>query len=52
MTSAYEDLNKFLDRFTNEINILKSELDNSQSGEEIKKFIYKERLSVLNKISQ
>jgi len=52
MTSAYEDHTKFLARFANEINILKSELDNSQSGEEIKKFIYKERLSVLNKISQ
>ena len=51
MTSAYEGLNKFLDRFTNEIDKLKSELDNSQSGNEIKNFIYQERLSVVKKIS-
>ena len=51
MTSAYEGLNKFLDRFTNEIDKLKSELDNSQSGNEIKNFIYQERLTVVKKIS-
>ena len=50
--SAYDDLNKFLARFADEIHKLKSELDNSQSGDEIKKFIYQERLSVLKKISQ
>jgi tRNA nucleotidyltransferase (CCA-adding enzyme) len=50
--SAYDDLNKFLARFADEIHKLKSELVNSQSGDEIKKFIYQERLSVLKKISQ
>jgi len=52
MTPTYEDLNKFLAQFSNEISQLKSELDTKKSGDEIKKFIYQERLSVLKKISQ
>jgi tRNA nucleotidyltransferase (CCA-adding enzyme) len=50
MTLNYEDLNNFLARFANEINKLKSKLDNSKSGDEIKKFVYQERLSVLKKL--
>ena len=50
MTINYEDLNNFLARFANEINKLKSKLDNSKSGDEIKKFVYQERLSVLKKL--
>jgi len=50
MTVNYEDLNNFLARFANEINKLKSKLDNSKSGDEIKKFVYQERLSVLKKL--
>jgi len=51
MTSPFEDLNKFLSLFSNEISQLKSELDTSKSGDEIKEFVYKERLSILKKIS-
>ena len=47
-----DEINKFLDLFTKEIDKLKNELDHLQSGDEIKKFIYQERLSVLKKISQ
>ena len=50
MTVNYEELNNFLARFANEINKLKSKLDNSKSGDEIKKFVYQERLSVLKKL--
>jgi tRNA nucleotidyltransferase (CCA-adding enzyme) len=50
MTLNYEDLNNFLARFANEINKLKSKLDNSKSGDEIKMFVYQERLSVLKKL--
>jgi tRNA nucleotidyltransferase (CCA-adding enzyme) len=52
MTPTYEDLNKFLYLFSNEINQLKSELHTLKSGGEIKNFVYQERLSVLKKISQ
>ena len=52
ITPIYEDLNKFLYLFSNEINKLKSEVCTLKSGDEIKKFIYQERLSVLKKISQ
>ena len=52
MTSPFEDLNKFLSLFSNEISQLKSELDTSKSGDEIKEFVYQERLSVIKKISQ
>ena len=51
MTSPYENLNKFLSLFSNEISQLKSELDTSKSGDEIKEFVYQERLSILKKIS-
>ena len=51
MTSPFEDLNKFLSLFSNEISQLKSELDTSKSGDEIKEFVYQERLSILKKIS-
>ena len=47
----FENLNKLLILFSNEINQLKSEVDLSNSGEEIKKLIYQERLSVLKRIS-
>ena len=50
MTSPFEDLNKFLSLFSNEISQLKSELDTSKSGDEIKEFVHQERLSVLKKI--
>jgi tRNA nucleotidyltransferase (CCA-adding enzyme) len=52
ITPIYEDLHKFLYLFSNEINKLKSEVYTLKSGDEIKKFIYQERLSVLKKISQ
>ena len=52
MNPTYEDLNKFLYLFSNEINQLKSELHTLKSGGEIKNFVYQERLSVLKKISQ
>ena len=51
MTSPFENLNKFLSLFSNEISQLKSELDTSKSGDEIKEFVYQERLSILKKIS-
>ena len=51
MTSPFEDLNKFLSLFSSEISQLKSELDASKSGDEIKEFVYQERLSILKKIS-
>jgi len=50
-TSTHEDINKFLDLFSDEINQLRTKLDTSKSGEEIKKLIYQDRLSVLKKIS-
>jgi tRNA nucleotidyltransferase (CCA-adding enzyme) len=52
MTPTYENLNKFLALFSNEINQLKIELDILQSGEEIKNVVYQERLSVIKKISR
>ena len=51
MNSIDEDIKKFLDLFADELNQLKSEVDLSNSGEEIKKLIYQERLSVLKRIS-
>jgi len=51
MSSPYECLNKFLSLFSSEISQLKSELDASKSGDEIKEFVYQERLSILKKIS-
>ena len=51
MASSYEDLNRFLLLFSNEITQLKSKLDSSKSGDEIKEFVYQERLSVIKKIS-
>ena len=50
-TSPFESLNKFLSLYSNEISQLKSELDTSKSGDEIKEFVYQERLSILKKIS-
>jgi len=47
---AFEDHNKFLSLFSNEMSQLKSELDTSKSGDEIKEFVHQERLSVLKKI--
>ena len=49
--STFEDLNKLLVLFSNEINQLKIKLDTSKSGDEIKEFVYQERLSLLKKIS-
>ena len=50
-TSPFVGLNKFLSLYSNEISQLKSELDTSKSGDEIKEFVYQERLSILKKIS-
>ena len=50
-TSPFVSLNKFLSLYSNEISQLKSELDTSKSGDEIKEFVYQERLSILKKIS-
>jgi tRNA nucleotidyltransferase (CCA-adding enzyme) len=50
-TTIYEDIKKFLDLFSDEINQLRSKLDTSKSGEEIKNLIYQDRLSALKKIS-
>jgi len=49
---TFENLNKLLVLFSNEINQLKSELDTSKSGDEIKEVVYQERLSLIKKISQ
>ena len=49
---AFKNLNKFLVLFSNEINQLKSKLDTEKSGDEIKEFVYQERLSAIKKISQ
>jgi len=51
-TPTFENLNKLLVLFSNEINQLKSELDTSKSGDEIKEVVYQERLSLIKKISQ
>jgi tRNA nucleotidyltransferase (CCA-adding enzyme) len=50
-TSTNDEIKKFLDLFSGEINQLRSKLDTSKSGDEIKKLIYQNRLSVLKKIS-
>jgi len=47
----FKDIKTFLDLFSKEIRQLKSEVDLSNSGEDIKKLIYQERLSLLKKIS-
>ena len=47
----FKDIKIFLDLFSKEIRQLKSEVDLSNSGEDIKKLIYQERLSLLKKIS-
>jgi len=47
----FKDIKTFLDLFTEEIRQLKSEVDLSSSGEDIKKLIYQERLSLLKKIT-
>ena len=47
----FKDIKIFLDLFTEEIRQLKSEVDLSNSGEDIKKLIYQERLSLLKKIT-
>ena len=52
MTPPNEALNKFIFLFSNEINQLKSKLDSSKSGDEIKEFVYQERLSALKKITK
>jgi len=52
MTPIYEDLNKFLYLFSYEVKKCKSDLHSLKSGDEIKKFVYQERLSILKKISQ
>ena len=52
MTPSYDALNEFIFIFSNEISQLKSKLDTSKSGNEIKKFVYQERLSVLEKITK
>ncbi len=49
---TFENLNKLIVLFSNEINQLKSELDTSKSGGEIKEVVYQERLSLIKKISQ
>jgi tRNA nucleotidyltransferase (CCA-adding enzyme) len=52
MNPTYEDLNKFLNLFSNEVKQLKRELHSLKTGDEIKKFVHQERLSILKKISQ
>ena len=47
----FKDIKIFLDLFSEEIRQLKSEVDLSSSGEDIKKLIYQERLSLLKKIT-
>ena len=47
----FKDIKIFLDLFSEEIRQLKSEVDLSNSGEDIKKSIYQERLSLLIKIT-
>jgi len=47
----FKDIKIFLDLFSEEIRQLKSEVDLSNSGEDIKKLIYQERLSLLIKIT-
>ena len=47
----FKDIKIFLDLFSEEIRQLKSEVDFSNSGEDIKKSIYQERLSLLIKIT-
>ena len=49
--TSYNDLKRFIFLFSNEINQLKSKLDSSKSGAEIKQFVYQDRLSVIKKIS-
>ena len=48
----FDNLNKLLILFLSEINQLKSEIDPSKPGGEIKEFIYQERLFAIKKISQ
>jgi len=47
----FKDIKIFLDLFNEEIRQLKSKVDLSNSGEDIKKLIYQERLSLLKKIT-
>ena len=47
----FKDIKIFLDLFSEEIRQLKSEVDLSNSGEDIKKLIYQERLSLLKNIT-
>ena len=47
----FKDIKIFLDLFSEEIRQLKSEVDLSNSGEDIKKLIYQERLSILKNIT-
>ena len=47
----FKGIRIFLNLFSEEIKQLKSEVDFSNSGEDIKKLIYQERLSLLKKIS-
>jgi tRNA nucleotidyltransferase (CCA-adding enzyme) len=47
----FKDIKIFLVLFSDEISQLKSEIDPSSSGEDIKKLIYQERLTLLKKIS-
>ena len=47
----FKDIKIFLDLFYEEIRQLKSKVDLLNSGEDIKKLIYQERLSLLKKIS-
>tara|TARA_B100000768_G_C11281533_1_gene378913 strand:- start:6 stop:1157 length:1152 start_codon:yes stop_codon:yes gene_type:complete len=49
--TSYNDLKRFIFLFSNEINQLKTKLDSSKSGAEIKQFVYQDRLSVIKKIS-
>ena len=49
--SHFKDIKLQLDLFCSEIKKLRSEVDYSNSGEDIKRMIYKERLSLLKKIS-
>ena len=47
----FKDIKVFLDLFYEEVTQLKSEVNLSNSGEDIKNLIYQERLSLLKKIS-
>jgi len=50
-TKSFNDVRKFLNLFTRELNQLNSKIDPKRSGQEIKELIFQERLSLLKIIS-